>query len=273
MSGNRFEGTVVFVAGSTGMAASAAQALVAEGATVAVSSRTEEHLRALAASVDAGGDRFSWHVADLSDEGAVDGAFGACVERHGRIDALLHVAGISGRRFGDGPAHQASLTGWEVVMRANATSTFLTTRAALRQMLIQEPDATGQRGAILLMSSALAQHPSAVHFGTHAYAASKGAIEAFTRSAAATYAPSGIRVNAIAPSLVATPMSERAQNDPAILAYLRDKQPLAGGPIEADAVIPVALHLLSRDARMITGQVLSIDAGWSVSEPGPPLGE
>jgi NAD(P)-dependent dehydrogenase (short-subunit alcohol dehydrogenase family) len=270
MRANRFEGRVVFVAGSTGMAASAARALAAEGATVAVSSRNEEHLRALAASVEASGDRFSWHVADLSDEGAVDGAFRACVERHGRIDALLHVAGISGRRYGDGPAHEASLEGWEAVMRANATSTFLTTRAALRQMLGQEPDAIGQRGAILLMSSALAQHPSPIHFGTHAYAASKGAIESFTRAVAAAYAQHGIRVNAIAPSLVATPMSERAQNDPAIRAYLREKQPLAGGPIEADAVTPVALHLLSDEARMITGQVLSVDAGWSVSEPEQP---
>jgi NAD(P)-dependent dehydrogenase (short-subunit alcohol dehydrogenase family) len=77
-------------------------------------------------------------------------------------------------------------------------------------------------------------------------------------------------MNAIAPSLVATPMSERAQSNPAIVAYLREKQPLAGGPIDADAVTPVALHLLSRESRMITGQVISVDAGWSVSEPGPP---
>jgi NAD(P)-dependent dehydrogenase (short-subunit alcohol dehydrogenase family) len=269
MSGRRFEGKVVFVAGSTGMAASAARALAAEGAIVAAASRNEEHLRALAGSIEPGG-RISWHVADLSDEGAVDGAFRACVEQHGRIDALLHVAGISGRRYGDGPAHEASLEGWEVVMRTNATSAFLTTRAALRQMLSQEPDPIGQRGAILLMSSALARHPSPVHFATHAYAASKGAIEAFARATAAAYAPNGIRVNAIAPALVATPMSERAQSDPAILAYLREKQPLAGGPIEADAVTPVALHLLSEQARMITGQVISVDAGWSVSEPEPP---
>lgn len=269
MGVNRFGGRVVFVAGSTGMAASAARALAAEGATVAVCSRTEEHLRALDDSITAGGRIGSWHAADLSDEAAVERVFRAAIERHGRLDALLHVAGISGRRYGDGPAHEASLGGWEAVMRHNATSTFLTTRAALQQMLAQEPDAGGQRGAILLMSSALAHHPSATHFATHAYAASKGAVESFTRAVAAAYAPHGIRVNAIAPSLVATPMSERAQSDPTILAYLRDKQPLAGGPIDADAITPVALHLLSDDARMITGQVVVVDAGWSVSEPGP----
>jgi NAD(P)-dependent dehydrogenase (short-subunit alcohol dehydrogenase family) len=270
MSGGRFADTVVVVAGSTGMAASAARSLATEGAILAIVSRTEAHVRSLAEEVSARGAHASWHVADLSSEAAVDGAFRGCVEQHGRIDGLLHIAGISGRRFGDGPAHEASLDGWETVMRANATATFLTTRAALRQMLTQEPGPFGQRGSILLMSSALARHPSPVHFATHAYAASKGAIESFTRAVAAAYAPHGIRVNAIAPSLVETPMSARAQDDPAILAYLRQKQPLAAGPIDADAVTPVALHLLSSEARMITGQVIAVDAGWSVSEPEPP---
>jgi NAD(P)-dependent dehydrogenase (short-subunit alcohol dehydrogenase family) len=119
------------------------------------------------------------------------------------------------------------------------------------------------------MSSALARHPSPEYFATHAYAASKGAIEALTRAVAAYYAAHGIRANAIAPSLVATPMSRRAQDDPAIAAYLGTKQPLAAGPIPADAVTPVALHLLSRESRMITGQVIEVDAGWSLSEPPP----
>ena len=266
MSG-RFDGRVVLVTGSTGMAASAARAMAAEGASVFVTSRTPGNAGSLAAETGAG-----WLTADLSREQEADAAVAACVERFGRLDAVYDVAGISGRRHGDGPLHEISLAGWEHVLANNLTSLFLVARAAVRQMLAQEPDADGSRGVLLAMSSALARHPSATHFGTHAYAASKGAIESFTRAVAATYAPQGIRMNAIAPSLVATPMSERAQADPAILAYLREKQPLAGGPIEADAVTPVALHLLSREARMITGQVIGVDAGWSVSEPRPPSG-
>jgi NAD(P)-dependent dehydrogenase (short-subunit alcohol dehydrogenase family) len=266
---SRFVDRVCLVTGSTGMAASAARAIVAEGGSVFVVSRIEANVRALAGEL---GDQAAWANADLTDEGEVETAVAACVQRFGRIDALYEVAGISGRRFGDGPIHEATLAGWRTVMDANATSLFLVARAVVRQMLGQDPDADGQRGAILTMSSALAQHPSAVHFATHAYAASKGAIEGLTRAMAAHYAPRGIRVNAIAPSLVATPMSTRAQSDPAILAYLRQKQPLAGGPIEADAITPVALHLLSRDARMVTGQVIEVDAGWSVSEPSPPGG-
>ena len=258
----RFDERVVLVTGSTGMAASAARALVAEGARVVVASRTADHARALGEELHAG-----WVAADLSREADADAAVAACVDRHGRLDAVYAVAGISGRRYGDGPLHEATLEGWETVLAANLNGPFLVARASVRQMLGQEPDADGSRGVLLLMSSALARHPSPEHFGTHAYAASKGAIESLTRAVAAAYAPHGIRVNAIAPALVATPMSQRAQSDPAILDYLRRKQPLAGGPIDADAVTPVALHLLSRESRMVTGQVIAVDAGWSVSEP------
>jgi NAD(P)-dependent dehydrogenase (short-subunit alcohol dehydrogenase family) len=264
---SRFVGRVCLVTGSTGMAASAARGIAADGGSVFVASRTADHARELAEAI---GPSAAWRAADLTAEGEVDAMVDACVARFGRIDALYAVAGISGRRLGDGPIHEATLAGWQAVMDANATSLFLVARAVVRHMLRQDPDADGQRGAILTMSSALAQRPSAEHFGTHAYAASKGAIEGLTRAMAARYASAGIRVNAIAPSLVATPMSIRAQSNPDILAYLADKQPLAGGPIEADAITAVALHLLSREARMVTGQVIAVDGGWGVSEPVPP---
>ncbi len=262
---DRIAERVVLVTGSTGKAASTARALSAERARVFVTSRTADHAERLGTELGAG-----WIAADLAHEEHAEAAVEACVERHGRIDAVYAVAGISGRRFGDGAVHELSLAGWETVMANNVTSLFLVARAAIRRMLGQDPDADGTRGVILAMSSVLARHPSPEHFGTHAYAASKGAIESLTRAVAAAYAPHGIRMNAIAPSLVATPMSERAQGDPDVLAYLSRKQPLAAGPIDADAITPVALHLLSAESRMITGQVITVDAGWSVSEPQPP---
>ena len=236
----RFAGRHVLVTGSTGMAASAARAIAAEGGAVFAVSRTEAHLRTL--------------------EDEVEAAFVAFHEHFGRVDAVYGVAGISGRRYGDGPIHEATLEGWEAVLAANATSQFLVARAAVRRMLAPRPDDHGQRGTILLMSSTLA---------THAYAASKGAIDALVRSLAAYYAPHGIRVNGIAPALVATPMSRRAQDDPTIVGYLAEKQPLARGPIDADAVTATALHLLGDEARMVTGQVVAVDGGWTVGEPRP----
>ena len=262
----RFSGRTCLITGSTGMAASAARAMAAEGGTVFIVSRTPAHAQMLAGEIAAEGGKAAWFAADVSREGEVDAAVAACLAHTGRIDAVFSAAGISGRRFGDGPLDAVTLDGWETVMRANATSQFLVCRAAIRQMLTQSPDEAGTRGAILTMSSALATHPSPAHFATHAYAASKGAIEAFTRAVAAFYAPHAIRVNAVAPALVATPMSERAQEDPQIRAYLARKQPLAGGPIDAGAVTRAVLFLLSDDARMLTGQVISVDGGWSVSE-------
>ena len=270
MSERRFEGRNVLVTGSTGMAASAARAIAAEGGFVFCISRTAGHLEALAAEVRGAGGAIGFHVADLRLEDEVEAAFAAFDAAAGRLDAVYGVAGISGRRFGDGPVHEATLEGWETVLAANATSQFLVARASIRRMLAQAPDAAGSRGALLLMSSTLASAPAPAFFATHAYAASKGAIEALTRSLAATYARDGIRVNAIAPSLIATPMSRRAQDDPAILAYLAARQPLAGGPIPADAVTPTALHLLSPDAAMVTGQVVAVDGGWTVSDAFEP---
>lgn len=264
MSGGRFAGRVCLVTGSTGMGASAARALAAEGANVFIASRTADHARALAAEI---GDAAAWEAADLGREDGVEAVAGACIDAFGRLDAVFNVAGISGRRFGDGPIDAATLEGWEAVLTANATSHFLVCRAVIGHWLGQPADAAGMRGAIVNMSSQLARRPSPAYFATHAYAASKGAIEALTLSLAAHYAPHGIRVNAIAPGLIATPMSERAQGDARILAYLGRKQPLAGGVIGVDEVTPTVLHLLSDDARMVTGQIIGVDAGWSVSEP------
>jgi NAD(P)-dependent dehydrogenase (short-subunit alcohol dehydrogenase family) len=257
----RFEGRACLVTGSTGIAAAAARALAAEGGRVFVVSRTAVHAEQLAGEI--GG---AWAQADLSDEDAVVSAVGACVERFGRLDCVYNVAGISGRRFGDGSLHELTLDGWQRVLDNNLTSMMLVCRAAVRQMMSQEPAARSQRGAILNMSSVLSRHPSVPHFVTHAYAASKGGIEAFSRSIAAYYAPHGIRVNVIAPALVATPMSERTQGDNEVLAYVREKQPLARGPLQPEDLVGTALYLLSDDARMVTGQVVDVDAGWTVSE-------
>ncbi len=257
MSAGRFAERVVLVGGSTGMAESAARRLAVEGARVFVASRTGSHARELAESIGAG-----WIQANLADEAQADGAVAACVEQLGRVDALYHVAGISGRRLGDGVVHEMTAEGWDAVMTANARSTFLVARAVVRHLMQAR-----RGGSLLLMSSVSAVHPAPQHFATHAYAASKGAIDAFVRATAAWYAPHGIRINAIAPGLVATPMSRRAQGDEAILGYLEAKQPLPKGPIDADDVTSVALHLLSDEARMVTGQVVTVDGGWSVSEP------
>ena len=249
----RFEGKVCLVTGSTGIADAAARALAGEGGAVFVVSMTADHARALAEAIGGG-----WRAADLTQEAEVDAALDACLDRFGRIDCVYNVAGISARSFGDGALHEMTLDGWQTAMTVNATSTFLVCRAAMRTMLKQG------RGAILNMSSTLASDPEPRFFATAGYAASKGAIEAFSRAIAAYYAPHGVRINVIAPALVATPMSTRALSDAAILAYLERRQPLAGGPLSPADLVGTALYLLSDESRMVTGQVIAVDGGWSL---------
>lgn len=256
---------VYIITGSTGIAAAAIKLAAHESHSVFFVSRDEESCRALAKELRADGRPCGFYVADLTIPEAVDEAVEACVAQFGRIDALFNVAGISGRRFGDGPIHQCSVEGWQTTFDNNAKTTFLMCRKVLNQMLRQPVAENGSRGAIVNMASVLAASPEAAHFPTHAYAASKGAIISLTRAMAAYYAPHKIRVNAVAPGLVRTPMSARAQNDPAILALMKTKQPLAEDLIEAEDVAQAALFLLGDGARNITGEVLSVDAGWSVS--------
>ena len=99
----RFDGRVILVTGSTGIAAASAHRLAAEGASVVVASRTEEHCRSLAEAITSAGGTASYEVADLTDDGAADRIVAATVERHRRLDGVFSVAGGSGRRFGDGP--------------------------------------------------------------------------------------------------------------------------------------------------------------------------
>jgi NAD(P)-dependent dehydrogenase (short-subunit alcohol dehydrogenase family) len=266
---NRLRDRVCLITGSTGIAAASARRLAGEGAAVFVASRTAEHAQALAESISAAGGRAAWAVADLEDETSVDGAVGAAVERFGRIDGLFAVAGGSGRRYGDGPIHQLSAEGWERTLAINLRSQALTCRAVVRQMLAQTPNDSGTRGSILLMGSVTATDPAPEFFATHAYAAAKGATIGLMTTMAAAYAAAGIRVNCVAPSLTATPMAERAAGDAAIRAYARRKQPLAGELMDPDEVAHAAVYFLSDESRVVTGQLLKIDGGWSVLSVSP----
>jgi NAD(P)-dependent dehydrogenase (short-subunit alcohol dehydrogenase family) len=117
------------------------------------------------------------------------------------------------------------------------------------------------------MASVLGFSPSPKYFVTHTYAASKAAIIGLTQSIASYYAVENIRINAIAPALVETPMAQRAANDETIQAFIKTKQPLDGGRIGApDDLDGAAIYFMSDYSKFTTGQVLSVDGGWHLSE-------
>ncbi|MGI9647321.1 MAG: SDR family NAD(P)-dependent oxidoreductase [Acidimicrobiia bacterium] len=259
---SRLANHVCVVTGATGIAAAATRRLLAAGASVFTISLDQAECEALHRDLGSAADAHGWATADLTDETSTVEAFQACIDRFGKIDGLLAVAGGSGRRFGDGPLHTISLEAWQATLDLNLTTSFLSVREAIKHML-EEPE---PQGSVVIISSVLAQHPSAERFSTHAYAAAKGAQLALVQAAAARYAPQQIRINAIAPGLVATPMSARAQQDDDLLAYLTTKQPLSGGMLAPGDVAEAALFFLSDESRYITGQTLAVDGGWSVTE-------
>jgi meso-butanediol dehydrogenase/(S,S)-butanediol dehydrogenase/diacetyl reductase len=171
------------------------------------------------------------------------------------LDALVCAHGISGRRFGDGPVDSCTEEGWDTVLDANLKSVFLYAKRAIPALR-----ANGG-GAIVTLSSALGLVGGDGDFATHAYAASKAGVIGLTRAMAVTYAREGIRCNVVAPGLIATPMSERAQSDPAIVARLPELQPLTGDFGSAADVAQACLYLAT--APFVTGAVLSVDGGWT----------
>jgi NAD(P)-dependent dehydrogenase (short-subunit alcohol dehydrogenase family) len=246
---------VLLVTGSSGIAAATARLWGTQG-SVFIAGVKQEECRLLAAELpDAG-----FCVADVRDEDAVQKSVANCIARFGKIDALFNVAGISARSLGDGPLHECSTEAWDTVMDVNAKGTFLMCREVLR---VWTKDS--QKGVILNIGSVLAQHPQREHFATVGYAASKGAIEAMTLSAAAYYAPAGIRINVLASGLVLTPMSARAQGDARVMEYIEHKQPLTKGLIAPEDIAKTACFLLRKDSSPITGQVITVDGGWAVS--------
>lgn len=250
---------LVIIGGTTGLGLSAAKAFVNAGAQVVVVGRNSESVAEASAILKGNGLAI---VGDACRESTAKEAVEISLTKLGGFDGLYHVAGGSGRKFGDGPLHELSLEGWNKTFELNLTSLMLSNQAAVQAFLkLKTP------GTILNMGSVLGYSPSPKHFVTHAYAATKSAVIGFTKSIAAYYAANNIRANVLAPALVETPMAQRAANDETILSFIKTKQPLDGGRIGTPGDLDgAAVYFMSDQSSFTTGQVLAVDGGWEVSE-------
>jgi NAD(P)-dependent dehydrogenase (short-subunit alcohol dehydrogenase family) len=247
----------VITGGGSGIGRATAQLFAAEGAHVIILDIDADSASQTLASLN-GPHLGSSRILDATDAPQVASAIESVTSDYNRIDILVNVAGGSGRKWGDGPADFCTLDGWHKTIALNLDSLFYCCKYSLGTMLAQK------QGVIVNISSVLGLVGGDDDFSTHAYAASKGAIISLTRSIASYYAPCGIRANVICPGLIATPMSQRAQESEHIRARLPQLQPLTSDFGSPQDVAQAALYLASDASSFVTGAVLTVDGGWTV---------
>jgi NAD(P)-dependent dehydrogenase (short-subunit alcohol dehydrogenase family) len=189
---------------------------------------------------------------DVSDEAQVEAAFTQALARYGRIDGLACCAGISRQ----GAVTQMNMADWNAALAVNLTGTMLCARAVLPAMI-----AAG-KGTIVTVASIYGMTGGQ---GNAPYNVSKGGVLQLTRSMAADYGAAGIRINAVSPGFIETPMTTMLQTE----SPMRDafvKMHLLKRPGQPDEVAKVIRFLLSDEASFITGTNIPIDGGFSAAQ-------
>jgi NAD(P)-dependent dehydrogenase (short-subunit alcohol dehydrogenase family) len=239
------EGKVALVTGaSSGMGEEITKAMAAAGAGVVAVGRNQERLERVVA--EAGSDVVAV-ARDLTEDGAPQAVVDEAVERMGKLDILANVAGIMEL----GPLGETPVASLDRQFRTNVRAPFELTQAAL-------PHLRESKGAIVFISSmaALAAFPESA-----AYTATKGAIDALARQLAVELAPDGIRVNAIAPGEIDTPMNTAFYAaHPEFVEEMKEFTP-AGRLGLASDIAPAAVFLASDMARFVYGVSLPVDGG------------
>jgi NAD(P)-dependent dehydrogenase (short-subunit alcohol dehydrogenase family) len=247
---DRFTDKVVLITGAaSGIGRAAAIAFAAEDARVAMLDRSADALEAVQVSLKNAGSEVLTITCDVSSPDQVEGAIKQVVNRFGRLDIAFNNAGVENKAA---PVHEIDLAEWDRIIGINLRGTFLCMKHELAQMV-------KQGGGVVVNTSSGAGIRGVA--GGAAYAASKHAIIGLTRSAALDYAKQNIRVNAVLPGNIETPMMDRFTGGDIQKAI--DLEPVGrlGKPAEiAEAVLWMASDL----GGFVTGAATVIDGGWSL---------
>jgi len=242
-----FEGRVAIVTGgASGMGAATARRLAAGGAHVLIVDRNGDLAATVASEI--GGTSI---VGNIADSGFCNAAVAKAIAQYGRLDVVVNAAGVIVRASGENTTDEQ----WAHIMGVNVSGTFFMCRAAVSAMKPQG------RGAIVNFGSIWGDLGSA---GVAAYCASKGAVHNLTRALAMDHATDGIRVNAVCPGEVNTPMlqSERSESvTDQLLAQIAATVPM-GRLADPDEIARVVCFLASDEASYMTGAMVSVDAGY-----------
>ncbi len=237
--------------GSSGIGREIAGALAAAGAQVAIINRTPQAGRQAAEEINQAGGKALACPADVSKEDEVEAAVEAVARELGPPDILVNSHGINLRKA----ALEFDLAEWRQIIDINLTGVFLACRAVGRLMLER------RSGSIVNISSVVSL---VGRVGLTPYSASKGGVSQLTRNLALEWAPRGVRVNAVGPGFVRTPLTAPLFNSPEFLEEVTRLVPLgrAGEPRDLTGLV---LLLSSPAGAYITGQTIYVDGGWSIS--------